>query len=148
MVGKKILKNKEGHRVIHRSLDDSRSGTAKTGVILEEPVGDDAHRLVIAQFDDAAKPEAFDQRELVDIGPQQLSGDVVMLYPRHLWAVLKKPLVLAAFVLAFFVGIITKLAVNYWSLSEEVIIIAAIPLLILILVVSKLIERKIVSKQE
>jgi len=136
----------DGHRVVHRALDDDNSGTAKTGIVVEPPVGDSDQSLVIAQFDDSDHPEAFDRRELIDIGPASYTRGVVMLYPRHLLAMLKKGSVISACVLAIALGIGLNLAKQYWHWPTQTIVLVGLGSLLLVCVVAGFIEYKVSQK--
>jgi hypothetical protein len=81
---------KRGTVVAHRGLDEA-SGTAKFGRV-EEEVGDE---LVIASWHDEPALVGFDRREVQRlIMVPGISRGPLLLYPHHLWAIVKRPFAL------------------------------------------------------
>ena len=52
------------------------------------------------------REEAFLREELVDLGPASLSRGPVLLYPHHVWALLRRPLMIGAMLLALALGVV------------------------------------------
>jgi hypothetical protein len=78
-----------GKYVAHIALDDPEGG-AKSGVIVEY-VGDEDAGIVIMRGDDGVH-EGYDRREVVTLlRPPIVSHGPVLLYRRHLFAVLRRP---------------------------------------------------------
>lgn len=141
LLGKK-RRTGRGHRVMHRTLDDRNLGTAKTGIVTET-VGDDTQELVIAKFDDGSGEEAFDRRELVDLGPAGLSRGPVLHYPRHLWALLRKPAVMISMLLTIAITSALCITVYGLALSAKTVLIVAVPLLAATVIGVRLIEHRL-----
>jgi hypothetical protein len=135
-------KPKPGQVVIHRSLDDDKLGTAKRGVV-ESTVGDDDQSLVIARYDDHEEPLAFDDRELISVDKNSLNQGPMILKPRHLFAVLKKPRVLFSFFLVLIFSVLLNVGVHVggWSIQTSIVL-TGLFLLVLVVVFSR-IERNI-----
>jgi hypothetical protein len=78
-----------GAHVAHVALDDPVGG-AKVGVV-EEYVGDDQSGVVIMRGAGGV-PEGYDRREIISLRHLGwLSSGPVILSPRHLWALLRRP---------------------------------------------------------
>lgn len=79
-----------GAPVIHRGLDDER-GLAKSGRI-EEKIGNDRSALVIAHWQDERGLVGFDNREVERLYNLPLiSSGPLLLYPHHVWNLLRYP---------------------------------------------------------
>lgn len=121
-----MSKVSQGHRVAHRELDEKR-GAAKSGVV-EEVIGEEEPRLVVARFEDTDTHEAFDERELVDLGRAGLSEGPVILHPRHLLALARRrPVILSVLFVVAAVAAIAVISLVYeWSLQAELAAAAAL----------------------
>lgn len=129
-----MSKVSQGHRVAHRELDE-QVGAAKAGVV-EEVIGEEEPRLVVARFEDTGAHEAFDERELVDLGAAPLSEGPVILRPRHLLALARRrPVVLAMLFVAVAAAAIGVISLVYdWSLQAELGVAAVLVGLALLIV--------------
>lgn len=135
-----------GHRIAHRELDEP-SGGARTGVV-EEVIGEEKPRLVVARFEETGEHEAFDERELVDLGSKKLSDGPVILHPRHLWNLLRfESLRLAVLFLCVSSAAIVFLSLHFdWSTREKLI--AGIVVFGLGFLVSRCAERKVLQARK
>jgi hypothetical protein len=78
-----------GTPVVHRGLDDPE-GVAKVGIVAER-LEDAESGLVVARWRDEEGLLAFDERELEPlIALPLVSRGPMLLYPRHLWAALRR----------------------------------------------------------
>ena len=118
---KVVSRIREGHRIAHRDLDEEGGG-AKSGVV-EEVIGEEKPRLVVARFEDTGEHEAYDERELVDLGSAKLSEGPVILHPRHIRQLLRFESVRFAFL--FLVASALALAAMElrldWSLKDKLL---------------------------
>lgn len=131
-----------GRRVAHRSLDDPSLGTAKVGVATET-FGDDLPRqLVAARFEDGKREEAFLREELVDLGPAGLSRGPVLLYPRHLRALMRQPLMAGAMLIALALGVVISVLAENVDWSLPLVSLVVVPVAIAFLLFGRLLEAR------
>lgn len=136
-----------GHRVAHRHLDDPRLGTARVGVATET-FDDDSKQLVAARFEDVegSHEEAFLREELVDLGPAGLSRGPVLLYPRHLWALLRRPSMVAAMLLALALGVVISVVAENVNWSLVLVACVVVPVAIAFLLLGRLLESRVTRR--
>lgn len=107
---------KKGARVAHNGLDN-KDGAAKTGVVVEV-IGDDESGLVVGRWDGEKELVAFDRREIVHlVGGAESNFGPVILKPRHMVAMFKRPRTLIALLVTMIIAIGINVVASVSALS-------------------------------
>lgn len=126
-----------GARVAHVTLDDPEGG-ARAGFVTEY-VGDEETGIIVIRNPDGSS-EGYDRREIVPlVGLGSLSrGGPVLLYPHHLWALIKRPVgILSVFIAVLLAAALSTVSVSeQWSTQAVVLVGLGLIVLLMVLVMA------------